>query len=192
MSHWKTAGLVLFAASSVLGAGGSAHAQCNPFDTLCATEWTNGKIINLEALPGFLGSEALGINNAGQAVGVSAPGGFNAATEWSNGSVMNLGALSGYTNSVAYGINGPGQVVGLSFNRIAGGDYVHATEWSRGNVIDLGGLSGFTNSQANAINDSGQAVGYSQVGDNEIATAGDAVGFSVGNGPISCSSWHLI
>ena len=36
-----------------------------------ATEWSSGSVINLGGLPGSTSSEAFGINDAGQAVGVS-------------------------------------------------------------------------------------------------------------------------
>jgi probable HAF family extracellular repeat protein len=108
-------------------------------------------------LPGSTGSSADGINDAGQAVGVSTVGGVDVATEWSGGSVIDLGRLPGSTGSSAVGINEAGQAVGFS---IVGGVDV-ATEWSGGSVIDLGGLPSFTTSAAQAINDAGQVVGYS-------------------------------
>ena len=36
-----------------------------------ATEWSHGQVIDLGALPGFTESQALGINDAGQVVGLS-------------------------------------------------------------------------------------------------------------------------
>jgi hypothetical protein len=39
------------------------------FSGISATEWSGGNVINLGTLPFFLESEALGINDAGQAVG---------------------------------------------------------------------------------------------------------------------------
>jgi hypothetical protein len=47
MSHWKTFGLRIFAALCLLSESrGSADAQCSPRSS-CATEWSNGKAINL-------------------------------------------------------------------------------------------------------------------------------------------------
>jgi uncharacterized membrane protein len=80
-----------------------------------ATEWSGDSVINLGGLPGSGLSQALGINDAGQAVGFSIVGGVAYATEWSGGSVINLGGLPGFrTESFAYGINDAGQAVGFS------------------------------------------------------------------------------
>jgi uncharacterized membrane protein len=118
------------------------------------TEWSGGKIINLELLPGSGGGGAVGINDSGTAVGESFFG-RAAATEWSSdGKITNLGGLPGSNGSNAYGINNAGQIVGASF---FGGVHV-ATEWrSDGSVIDLGGLPGSTQSDALSINNTGQA-----------------------------------
>jgi hypothetical protein len=126
-------------------------------------------------LPGTASSNAISINNAGQAVGFS-QGSSTFATEWSGGKIINLGALPGAIFSEALGINNAGQAVGFS---IVGGVEI-ATEWSGGiggSIIKLGGLPGSTLSQALSINDSGQAVGLSVVGGTEIATewSGDSV-----------------
>jgi uncharacterized membrane protein len=137
MSYWKTFGLAIFAAVCLLDeTTGSAHAQCDPSTTFCVTEWSGGKVINLEGLLGTTASQALGINDPGQVVGVSVIGTVNFATEWSGGSVINLGGLPGSTISVAQSINDIGQVVGVS---LVGG-VAHATEWSGigGSVINLG------------------------------------------------------
>jgi probable HAF family extracellular repeat protein len=88
-----------------------------------ATEWSGGNVINLGALPGSIGSEALGINDAGVVVGdtsvvpTHSVFGTEYATEWSGaigGSITNLGVLPGDTFSVARGINDHGLVVGDS------------------------------------------------------------------------------
>jgi probable HAF family extracellular repeat protein len=82
-----------------------------------ATEWSDGKIINLGGLPGSTGSFATGINDAGQVVGYTETqnGLFAFATEWSGGSIISLGRLPGSTDSIANGINDVGQVVGYSY-----------------------------------------------------------------------------
>jgi probable HAF family extracellular repeat protein len=129
MSDWKSFGLALFAAVGLLDeTNGSAHAQCASFPgtiTTCATEWSNGSVINLGGLPVSTNSQAFGINDVGQVVGRS----DSSATEWSGGSTINLGP------GVAEGINNAGQAVG--FSAIGFGS---ATEWSNGSVINLGGL----------------------------------------------------
>jgi hypothetical protein len=78
MSLWKASGLAIFAAVCLLGeTAGSARAPvCFLTDTICATEWSGGSAIKLGGLPGnYSGSTAYGINDAGQAVGVSFVGG---------------------------------------------------------------------------------------------------------------------
>ena len=88
-----------------------------------ATEWSNGNVINLGALPGSIGSEALGINDGGVVVGdtsvvpTHSVFGTEYATEWSGaigGTITNLGVLPGDTFSIARGINDLGLVVGDS------------------------------------------------------------------------------
>ena len=110
MSHWKSLGLGIFAAVCVLGGtASSVHAQCNTSGSDCATEWSGGGVIELGGLPGSTASAAIGINNAGKAVGYSAVGNDEVATEWSGGSVINLGGVTGYANSEADSINAPGR-----------------------------------------------------------------------------------
>jgi uncharacterized membrane protein len=101
-------------------------------------------------LPGIGLSEAFGINDAGQVVGVeySAAGTHGYAAEWSGGSVIALG--SGLANS----INDAGQAVGV-------GSLNTATEWSGGSVINLANLPGIIASTAYDINDAGLVVGSS-------------------------------
>ena len=145
---------------------GLAYAECSIIGSSCATEWSDGSVINLGSLAGSNVSYALGINNSGQAVGYSVIDGLPAATEWSDSSVI---SLSGSTGSGANGINNAGQAVGYSN---VGGTSV-ATEWSGGiggSIINLGGLPGSTGSNAFSINDAGLAVGASFFGSVEIAT----------------------
>jgi probable HAF family extracellular repeat protein len=146
---------------------GSALAQC-PLSS-CATEWSNGGFITLPLLPGFIYSQAAGINDAGQVVGISTDAaGHVVATEWSNGQVINL---PGAPYSAAGSINHAGQVVGFS---PVGGDQT-ATEWSNGQVIYLPlppGFLGGSVSIATGINDVGQVVGQSMSmhGGSQVAT----------------------
>jgi probable HAF family extracellular repeat protein len=63
---------------------------------------------------GFRSSEANGINDAGQVVGIIVGITGDDATEWSAGSVIDLGGLPGAMESVADSINNVGQVVGYS------------------------------------------------------------------------------
>ena len=167
MSYWKSCGLAACVAVCLLGeTAGSAQAVTCGFSNMCATEWSDGSIINLGALPGSTSSVAGGINDSGQAVGSSFVGALTYATEWSGGKITNLGSLPGFTSSAADGINAAGQVVGSSSD-----DFSHyATEWSGGSAINLGGLPGSTESQAFSINDDGQIVGVSYIDGVEYAT----------------------
>jgi uncharacterized membrane protein len=66
MSHWKSFGLALFAATCLLAeTAGSAKAQY-------AVEWSGGGPVNLGGLPGATNSIANGVNDFGHAVGSSA------------------------------------------------------------------------------------------------------------------------
>jgi probable HAF family extracellular repeat protein len=168
MSPRKTSALATFAAACLLVAS-SGWAQVCASSNYCAAEWTNigaptgTRFISLGGLPGVTSSAALGINNAGQAVGYSVVGGLQYATEWSGGDVIDLGLLPGATSSAALGINKAGLTVG--YNIIGGVSY--ATEWSggvAGSIINLGP------GQALGINAAGQAVGWSVVDGVQSAT----------------------
>jgi PEP-CTERM motif len=109
------------------------------------------KVINLGGLSGFAESAAYGINDAGQAVGVTNIGNQVLAIEWSHGKVIELGLSPSLSPTFADSINDAGQVAGYGYV----GDVLYAAEWSDGNVINLGpGI-------AYGINDAGEAVGYS-------------------------------
>ena len=115
-------------------------------------------------------SDAYGINNNGQVVGVSdtnagIPHAFRTAPNQPiNPATDDLGSLGG--SSIAYGINDSGQVVGSSY--ISGNGAFHAFQTAPNQPInpatdDLGTLGG-TNSAALGINASGKVVGYSFIG----------------------------
>jgi probable HAF family extracellular repeat protein len=118
----------------------------------------------LDTLGGQTG-EALGINNAGFAVGNSFTTGDTAshATLWNinSGTVTDLGTLGGI-DSNALAINQAGQIAGWSY--LAGDSAQHATFWDDATMIDLGTLGG-TNSQALALNALGHVVGWSELAD---------------------------
>ena len=177
----KTFKCAILSAVCLLGisTGRSADAQeCrtndNPQGNPCATEWSGGRIINLDALvdPGFnSASIATGINASGQVVGW---GDVFGGIEWSGGSVINL---SGFPLA----INASGQVVGYSF---FGGSSFNAAEWSGGSVINLGGGR---YSEAAAINDFGLVVGHS--GDGQaVEWSGDKI-IGLGRLPGTMYSW---
>jgi probable HAF family extracellular repeat protein len=192
MSHWKSFGLLTFGVVSLLfETAGSADAQCAISDSGgCATEWSDGRIINLgQGVPAD-------INNLDQVVGGI---GNSIPLEWSGGDVINLGKPPGATGAKSLSINDAGQVVGFSSNGAGaivtewnGGSIItfgpggatginnagqfvgsigrFATEWSGDSVINLGALPGANLSFATSINDHGQVVGVSLVGSIRHAT----------------------
>ncbi len=110
---------------------------------------------NITALP--VGTNALGINNAGMVVGdIATPDGRRGFI-WSGtggGSFDLLGTLGG-PDSTANAINASGQVTGYS--AIPSGD-TNAYRYASGSMTTLGVFGGVT-SFGNAINNSGQIAG---------------------------------
>src|SRR5262249_33026054 len=103
-------------------------------------------------------SEAHGINDAGQIVGVSDKDAVNRAFLYSDGEMTDLGTLPGGSFSNAYAINNGGQVTGTA---TVSGSATHAFLWDSDNGMqDLGTLGG-SNSFGVSINASGEVVGYS-------------------------------
>jgi probable HAF family extracellular repeat protein len=130
-----------------------------------AVLWENGKITDLGAPP--LGvSQATGINNRGEIVGITqAFDALQQAALWANGATVELGRLPGATASHATEINERGQVVGLSGS--PDDLWEHAVLWDRGEIIDLGTLPGGSRSSALAISESGAVAGSSDVANGE-------------------------
>jgi probable HAF family extracellular repeat protein len=169
---------------NVLNASGQVVGDSNPSGSTYHAFRTapNGPIIqgpggsDLGTLGGIQ-SRALGINDAGQAVGVSYSTDHTEAYAFrttANGPIVpgadgsDLGSLGG-TLSFAYGINNSGQAVGYS--KITGGPFHALRTAPNGPIVegpggsDLGTLGG-TTSAADGINDSGQAVGSSYMTGN--------------------------
>lgn len=142
--------------------GAAVAADANSYKPLLWDNSTTPTV--LDTLGGQTG-EALGINNAGFAVGNSFTSGDTAshATLWNvnNGTVTDLGTLGGI-DSNALAINQAGQIAGWSY--ITGDLEQHATFWDGSTMIDLGTLGG-ANSQALALNISGHVVGWSELAD---------------------------
>ena len=100
--------------------------------------WQAGTTTDLGSLGGS-GTLALGINDAGQVVGVSTKtNGAHHAFLWQSGTMTDLGTLGGASSS-AEAINNAGQVVGTS---LTSSGATHAFLWQGGTMIDLGTLGG--------------------------------------------------
>jgi probable HAF family extracellular repeat protein len=147
-----------------------------------AALWSGGHWTGLGTLGGS-SSDGFGINDYGQAVGMSyiaAPTGYiiNHAFLWTpatpgstKGAMTDLGALNntlGFDTSIASAINAQGMVTGQTV--ISDSGWYHAFVWSpstpngtKGTMVDLGALDGVY-SLGNSINSSGTVVGGSTDG----------------------------
>jgi len=130
-----------------------------------------GTMKQLRPLPGDSTSAATGINDRGQAVGISgecdiAVGQRSAkhSVLWDKDEVINIGDLGGDFWHTPMDIDNAGDVVGFSNPRgVVGIDFnPHAFLWTRaGGIRDLGTLPGDANSQGLGVNSSLQVVGVS-------------------------------
>lgn len=146
-----------------------------------ATLWKNGEITDLGTLEGGYESVALGVNNGGQVVGVSANlvsdpfsplGTQNRIFIWQNGAMQDLGTLGGPDAGFldffgAAAINQRGQVASCSYansvpNPVTGVPTLDPFLWERGVMRDLGSLGG-TYGCAVSLNNREQVVGYSNL-----------------------------
>lgn len=124
--------------------------------------WDRGLMTDLGAFPGARLSIALGLNNAGQVVGLSTVQGdvdFHTAL-WSHGTLTDLGTFPGDSDSDANAINQRGEIVGAS----SGPNTMRAMLWENGVGIDLNTLipasSGWQLLYAIDINARGQITGW--------------------------------
>src|SRR5712691_4289084 len=130
-----------------------------------------GTMRQLRPLPGDSTSAATGINNQGQAVGISgdcdiAVGQLSArhSVLWEKDAVINIGDLGGDAWHTPMDIDDAGDVVGFSNPRgVVGIDFApHAFLWTKATGIqDLRTLPGDANSQGLGVNSSHQVVGVS-------------------------------
>src|SRR2546425_2629785 len=131
----------------------------------------NGTLKQLRPLPGDSTSAATGINDKGQAVGISgdcdiAVGQLSArhSVLWDNDAVINIGDLGGDAWHTPMDIDNAGDVVGFSNPRgVVGIDFnPHAFLWTKaGGIRDLRTLPGDDNSQGLGVNSNLQVIGVS-------------------------------
>ncbi|HVO61098.1 MAG TPA: hypothetical protein VMT53_09185 [Terriglobales bacterium] len=128
-----------------------------------------GEIHILPPLPGDISAWGIGINDAGQVVGLSgncmspnqnAPGATipRHAVVWQKGTATNIGTLGG-SYTFPWAINSKGQVVGQASP--PGDTTLHSFLWWKGVMTDLGEIPGDFGSVAFGLNDAGQVVGGS-------------------------------
>src|SRR4051794_13545745 len=158
---FKVRGFILAAAFSAgLGFGTSASAQERSY-----LVDLNSKTVTDIGTLGGTGSQANGINDAGQVAGGSytAGGDLHAFITGPGMGMRDLGTLGG-TFSAAFGINATGQVVGYS-DTTGGAQHAFITGSNGTGMRDLGTLGG-TYSEARGINADGQVVGVSNTAED--------------------------
>ena len=132
--------------------------------------WSGGVLHDLGTLPGHAVSQARGVNNLHQVVGLSAPPGIQGffdsrAFLWDRGAMIDLNtpatAAAGWVLAAAFDINDAGQIVGYGSRN---GVVQRAFLLDNSVVTDLGTLGG-AQAAATAINRSGQIAGLAQAPD---------------------------
>jgi probable HAF family extracellular repeat protein len=180
---------------------------------LAAAATQQYKVTDLGAVAGQLVSGAYGLNNLGQAAGVSSDPGGAIATLFAGGKATSLGTLVAGDVSIAEGISSTGQVVGYVVEYPASGTVYHAFLYSNANMQDIDSASLFpSGTVAYGINSSEQVVGEGYVnsytfhpflysggkmtdigtlgGFQASATAINAAGVIVGNSLNKASNQH--
>ena len=156
---------------------------CTPSGHLCGGKnmitlgfvWQNDAMTPLPTLGGHI-SEAFGVNNLEQVVGVAETSNqdptcvrpqvfdYEGVIWGPNGEIQEeLPPFPGDSISAAVAINDNGQVVGGSglCAPLSPSIGVHALLWQNGSTTNLGSLGGQRNNVAFAINEEGQIVGFS-------------------------------
>jgi probable HAF family extracellular repeat protein len=119
--------------------------------------WEKGQVRELPTVPGLPNGNAQGINDNGQAVGVS--GDCNLSTSIVHGLLWQHGGFTDLGNVDPTAINNRGQVIGLTLTNAD--QHNQAFLWQNGVFTDLGTVPGDVVSESHAINDPGQVVGQS-------------------------------
>ena len=131
-----------------------------------ATLWRGGVITDLGVIGGSnQSSNAFGINDADQVVGITDTSAGFRAFIWEARVMAELAARANLAESDAFDINDRGQVVGVS--QAFGEPRGRASLWEDGALIVLNDLidpaSGWDLTSANSINDAGQIAGVGPI-----------------------------
>jgi len=124
------------------------------------------KTIQYMTATGTAATQALAVNNSGQATGILFTASYHPFL-YTNGKTIDLGTLGG-TSGYGSAINSQGDVVGTAQTASS---QSHAFLYSNGAMKDLGVLPGDLSSAAVSINNLGQVVGTSSSGDFLYRTA---------------------
>jgi probable HAF family extracellular repeat protein len=153
-------------AASIDRVGNIAGYSSTPTNWTFALYWTNATSPPLQL--GTLGgvhNQAHSVNDSGQIVGASTPGGsqYTHAVIWSNvtSAPVDLGTV-GLDQSFAQAINNSGQIAGWA----SGSGQTIPLYWANSSSAPVGLAFLGNNSEALGINASGRIVGYSSVGLN--------------------------
>jgi probable HAF family extracellular repeat protein len=118
-------------------------------------------LTDLGILPGYIESNAVAVNNAGQIAGnLFDSTGVRHAFVYSNGAMTLLPVVSGLDRATAVSMNNAGQIVGIMGD--SHGNSV-AFSYLNGTTVALGCGNCGTDSNADDVNDSGQVVGVKQI-----------------------------
>jgi probable HAF family extracellular repeat protein len=156
----------------------AGYAENSTHDSTCAAPnpqvlqvepviWEEGEIQQLPTFPGDPDGGANGINDRGQAVGLSGTcfsltigPSFSHVLLWQGGKATDLGNLGGTSVNSGQDINNQGQVVGYS--TLSDNTTVHAFLWTEDDGMqDLGTLPGDVTSFGYGINEDAKVVGTS-------------------------------
>jgi probable HAF family extracellular repeat protein len=161
-------------------AGWNSYSSNSNFDPQ-AFLYSNGAMQNINSPSLFpSGTEAYGINNAGEVVGTGylSPSTFHAFL-YSGGKMKDLGPPGAF-QATAYAINTSSQIVGTySLNSGASGTFLY----TNGTMTTLPNPSGSRGGFGIAINDSGEIVGtlYPSTGGSHAAKFGGGTWTDLGN-----------
>jgi len=121
--------------------------------------YRGGRLTGLGVVPG--GSDAQGINAAGDLAGVTGLPGARRAFLSHGGKTRGLGTLAGFTDCEGVGVNDQGEVAGTTATSPGpiGLPHERAFLYSGGGMTDIGAPPGCSESQAVSINAAGMVTG---------------------------------